>query len=128
LLVLEGRLSSENWRPNSNERYERELIYAIGLRVRVKVLLEQFRNVDLNDKDEYCDNGVSSMEQNESERRSKRVVELACNRWGADGVDLKSDIETVDLLKGCVTKHLHLSDRELKRLSASKLRNLILEL
>ena len=68
------------------------------------------------------------MEKNESERRSKRVVKLACDRWGADGVDLKSTIETMDLLRGCVTKHLQLSDRALKRLSAWKLRKLILEL
>jgi len=128
LLVLEGRLNAQPQRPNLDERFERELIVAISLRAQTKAILEEFRGFDLKDKEEYCDNGVSSMEENESERRSRRVVQLACGRWGNDGVDLKSTIEAMDLLKVCVTKHLHLSDDALERLSARKLRKLILDL
>ena len=126
LLVLEARLNSEEQRRDSGELFERELIFAIGLRARVKFILEDFRSVDLNDTEEYCDNGASSMEANDMDGRSKRVVRLACSRWHA--ADLKSAIEDMDLLRGCVMKHLHLSDAELESLSAKRLHERILEL
>lgn len=124
---MKGRFEDKSWQPKSEQCFERELIFAIGLRARVEAIREEFRGVDL-ETEEYCDNGVSAMANNGTVERSKRVVQLACNRWRHDDAGLKSAIESMDLLKECVKRNLRLSEDELRSLDGTQLRKLILKL
>lgn len=126
LRVLEKCLGDESFRPNTNDFFERALIFALGLRARVKSIEEEFRDVDLSQTEEYCDNGVSTMAKNGTVQLSARIVTMASNRCSSNAGGLKSKVLCHKLLKGCVMKCLHLAEDALMRIDAGELRQLIL--
>jgi len=128
LRLLEENLSAESpWKQCSEDFFERVLIFAIGLRSRIKTISEEFDGVDLvKDKDEYCDCGVSSMEANDTVNRSKRVVKLACERWPTDAA-LKDAILSMKLLKNSVMRWFCLSEEGLEDLPGCEIRQMMLD-
>jgi len=126
LRTLEKCLGDESFRPTNNDFFERALIFALYARQRVKSIEEEFRDVDLTQTEEYCDNGVSTMADNGTVPLSARVVKLASNRCSFNADELKSKILRHELLKDCVVKRLHLAEDALGDIDAEKLRQLIL--
>jgi len=128
LRILEGGFQNDvnanAIRALTRDCFPRALIFAMKLRARVKSIEDAFRDVDLNDTAEYCDNGVSTMKADGTVELSIRVVKLACNHCR----HLKSMIWSNKMLQVCVMDCLQKSENELMALQSREIRDLIMAL
>jgi hypothetical protein len=64
------------------DKVARSIVAAILLLSRVENILTEFKGVDLQDDDiSFCDNGFTSLEENQTVERARKLVTRLCDLW-----------------------------------------------